>query len=64
MPSESVRKYANTSAASIPLAWNETVMDGKVPRYTYRLQPGITADKHGMIIINNEKIIETIRGEV
>lgn len=30
MPSESVRKYANTSAASIPLAWNEAVMDGKV----------------------------------
>lgn len=28
--SESVRKYANTSAASIPLAWNESVMDGKV----------------------------------
>lgn len=49
---------------NVTFAYLPTVMDGKVPRYTYRLQPGITADKHGMIIINNEKIIETIRGEV
>lgn len=41
-----------------------TVMDGKVPRYTYKLEEGITSDKHGMIIINNEKIIETIQGEI
>lgn len=41
-----------------------TVMKGKFPTYTYKLEKGITSDKHGMIIINNEKIIETIRGEV
>lgn len=28
--SESVRKYANTSAASIPLAWNEALENGKI----------------------------------
>ena len=39
-------------------------MKGKLPTYTYKLEPGITGDKHGMIIINNEKIIETIKGEV
>jgi len=27
------------------------------------LEPGITSDKHGMIIINNEKIIEIIKRE-
>ena len=37
-----------------------TVMNGKVPTYTYRLTPGITADKHGMIIINNERIIDIL----
>ena len=49
---------------NVTFAYLPTVMDGKVPRYTYRLQPGITADKHGMIIINNDRIIETIRGEI
>ena len=39
-------------------------MKGKLPTYTYVLEPGITSDKHGMIIINNEKIIEIIKGEV
>ena len=41
-----------------------TIMKGNFPTYTYKLEKGITSDKHGMIIINNEKIIETIRGEV
>ena len=41
-----------------------TVMKGKLPTYTYKLEQGITSDKHGMIIINNEKIIEIIKGEV
>ena len=52
------------SCDNVTFAYLPTVMDGKVPRYTYRLQPGITSDKHGMIIINNEKIIETIKGEI
>ena len=38
-------------------------MKGKLPTYTYKLEPGITSDKHGMIIINNEKIIEIIKRE-
>ena len=66
--SEEARMYAGLlrikACDNVTFAYLPTVMDGKVPRYTYRLQPGITADKHGMIIINNEKIIETIRGEV
>lgn len=52
------RKCNNVTYAYLP-----TVMDGKIPRYTYKLEPGITSDKHGMIIINNEHIVEIIRGE-
>jgi DNA mismatch repair ATPase MutS len=38
-----------------------TVMDGHVPRYTYRLEEGITTDRHGMMIIENEGILDIIR---
>ncbi len=39
-----------------------TVMEGRRPRYTYRLAEGITADRQGMLIIENEKILEIING--
>lgn len=35
---------------------------GGVPRYTYQLTEGITADRHGMMIIRNERIVERIQG--
>jgi hypothetical protein len=35
-------------------------MEGNLPVYTYKLEQGITADRHGMIIINNERILEII----
>ncbi|TDW97466.1 MutS-related protein [Dinghuibacter silviterrae] len=37
-----------------------TQMDGPIPRYTYRLEPGISADRHGMLIIENEQILNLI----
>ena len=37
-----------------------TVMQGNVPTYTYKLKEGITDDRHGMLIIKNEKILEII----
>lgn len=37
-----------------------TVLEGNVPRYTYTLQEGITEDRQGMMIIENEGIIELI----
>ena len=40
-----------------------TVMKGSVPTYTYKLEPGVTRDKHGMIILKNERVVETILGE-
>lgn len=38
-----------------------TVMAGQVPKYTYQLQQGISADRHGMMIISNEHIVDIIR---
>jgi DNA mismatch repair protein MutS len=47
---------------NINFVYLPTKMDGNKPVYTYRLEQGITADRHGMIIINNERILEIIRG--
>lgn len=38
-----------------------TRMNGHTPVYTYRLEEGITADRHGMVIINNEGILEILK---
>lgn len=38
-----------------------TRMKGTVPEYTYTLEKGITDDRHGMIIIRNEGILETLK---
>jgi len=38
-----------------------TVMKGTVPEYTYTLEEGVTNDKHGMIIINNEGILDILK---
>lgn len=38
-----------------------TRMNGHTPEYTYTLEKGITADRHGMIIIRNEGILETLK---
>lgn len=37
-----------------------TRMNGTVPEYTYTLEEGITDDRHGMIIIRNEGILDTL----
>ena len=38
-----------------------TRMKGNVPVYTYTLETGITADRHGMVIINNEGILDILK---
>jgi len=38
-----------------------TRMNGHTPEYTYTLEKGITDDRHGMIIIRNEGILETLK---
>jgi DNA mismatch repair protein MutS len=37
-----------------------TIMNGKTPMYTYTVEEGITADRHGMVIIQNEGILEIL----
>jgi DNA mismatch repair protein MutS len=37
-----------------------TILEGNVPKYTYTLQEGITEDRQGMMIIENEGIIDLI----
>ncbi|HEX6430249.1 MAG TPA: DNA mismatch repair protein, partial [Niastella sp.] len=37
-----------------------TRMNGHQPEYTYTLAPGITDDRHGMIIIRNEGILDIL----
>jgi DNA mismatch repair protein MutS len=37
-----------------------TRMNRHIPEYTYTLEQGITNDRHGMIIIRNEGILETL----
>ena len=33
------------------------------PVYPYKLTEGITTDRHGLVIVNNEHIVEIIKGE-
>lgn len=41
-----------------------TSMNGPYPTYTYRLEKGITDDRHGMVIIRNEGIIDILKKAV
>ncbi len=47
-------------ADNIQFLFMPTVMQGHIPAYTYQLEEGITADRQGMLIIENEKILELI----
>lgn len=38
-----------------------TRMKGNMPEYTYTLEEGVTNDRHGMIIIKNEGILEVLQ---
>jgi DNA mismatch repair ATPase MutS len=42
---------------NLQFAYLPTVMEGRIPRYTYTMQEGITSDRHGMMIIENEGIL-------
>ena len=53
---EVLKEQGNISFNYLP-----TTMNGTNPVYSYTLRNGITDDRHGMIIINNEGIIEMLR---
>lgn len=44
----------------VNFAYLPTVMEGNVPKYTYRLKEGITSDRQGMMIIENEGLLEIL----
>jgi len=46
---------------NISFKYLPTRMNGTIPVYTYTLETGITDDRHGMIIINNEGILELLK---
>ena len=46
---------------NIRFVYLPTRMQGNKPVYTYTLEDGITSDRHGMIIINNEGILEKLK---
>lgn len=45
---------------NIRFVYLPTLMDGHRPVYTHKLQEGITADRHGMVIIRNEGILDIL----
>ncbi|HEY0176007.1 MAG TPA: DNA mismatch repair protein, partial [Pedobacter sp.] len=47
-------------ADNISFKYLPTHMDQHIPVYTYKLREGITDDRHGMIIINNEGILDIL----
>jgi DNA mismatch repair ATPase MutS len=48
---------------NVQFSFLPTVMKDGVPTYPYTLAKGITTDRQGMIIIENEKIVDIIKGE-
>jgi DNA mismatch repair protein MutS len=53
---DALRQKPNIGFHYLPTRMNETT-----PEYTYTLEEGITDDRHGMIIIRNEGILETLK---
>ncbi|HEY0176686.1 MAG TPA: DNA mismatch repair protein [Pedobacter sp.] len=53
---EELKKAPNIGFQYLP-----TRMNGHIPEYTYTLEQGITDDRHGMIIIRNEGILDILK---
>lgn len=45
---------------NINFVYLPTLMDGNKPIYTHKLASGITSDRHGMVIIKNEGILDIL----
>jgi DNA mismatch repair ATPase MutS len=50
-------------SGNVQFSYLPTVMKDGVPTYPYTLTSGITTDRQGMIIIENEKIVDIIKAE-
>jgi Mismatch repair ATPase (MutS family) len=49
-----------STTSNLQFRYLPTIMEGSVPRYPYTLTEGITNDRHGMLIIENERILDMI----
>jgi DNA mismatch repair protein MutS len=58
-----VGEELRVSCGNMQFSFLPTIMKGVIPTYTYRLQEGITTDRHGMMIIENEGILDIINNE-
>jgi len=47
---------------NICFGYFQTSIEGKTPIYSYRLHEGVTEERLGMLIIENERIVEIIHG--
>ena len=47
---------------NIQFKYLPTTLEGTIPKYTYKLNEGITSDRQGMMIIQNEGILELLKG--
>jgi DNA mismatch repair ATPase MutS len=52
---EALKPFRNIRFGYMP-----TIMNGNLPTYPYTLTEGITSDRQGMLIIENEKILEAL----
>lgn len=46
---------------NIKFLYLPTIMEGNNPQYTYKVKEGITSDRHGMLIIQNEQILDILK---
>jgi DNA mismatch repair ATPase MutS len=56
---EMLRDNSNMQFLYLP-----TKLEQNRPVYTYKIEQGISSDRHGMMIIKNERIVETIMNKV
>jgi DNA mismatch repair ATPase MutS len=47
--------------SNLQFVYMPTTMQGDRPVYTYQLQSGITSDRHGMVIIRNEGLLDMLQ---
>ncbi|WP_166637809.1 MutS-related protein [Sphingobacterium paludis] len=55
-----VGEQLKTVAPQVQFLKMPTIMRGQIPTYTYRAEPGISADKHGMVLIHKENVLELL----
>lgn len=56
-----VGKTLKEQSTNLQFSFLPTLMRGTIPHYPYILHEGITSDQHGMLIIENEGILDLMR---